>query len=90
MAGIRQAWCGEMEAYDRLALVAAINDVLTHWHESHSKTGSALNVLDALGYTAGLIFSQAPDAETRAYGRDHFLGAIEEALLRAERVKHLN
>jgi hypothetical protein len=68
-------------AYDRLELVAAINEVLERYQKEHyASTGCALHALDALGFTAGQIFSCAPDMSARLYGREHFMAAMEDGL----------
>jgi hypothetical protein len=75
--------------YNRHELVSAINLLLREWTMEHHE-GSALLALDALGYTAGLIFSQAPDIETKVTGRMHFMYAMEEGLRRADLPKWPN
>ena len=59
-----------------LGLIAAINDVLEGWPEDKTNVG-AIETLQALGYTVGLIFSSAPNLASREYGRLLFLQAIE-------------
>jgi hypothetical protein len=66
--------------YDRLELVAAINEVLERYQKENEAEGCALCALDALGFTAGQIFSCAPDLESRISGRQHFMAAMDEAL----------
>jgi hypothetical protein len=69
-------------AYDRLELVAAINEVLEQYQKQHyDATGSALHALDALGFTAGQIFSCAPDLAARVYGREQFMAAMEAGIV---------
>ena len=58
-----------------LGLIAAINDVLEGWPEDKTNVG-AIETLQALGYTVGLIFS-SPNLASREYGRLLFLQAIE-------------
>jgi hypothetical protein len=69
-------------AYDRLELVAAINEVLEQYQREHCETplGNALFALDALGFTAGQIFSCAPNLASRESGRNHFMAAMEEGI----------
>ena len=50
-----------------LGLIAAINDVLEGWPEDKTNVG-AIETLQALGYTVGLIFS-SPNLASREYGR---------------------
>lgn len=66
--------------YDRHALVAALNEVLQTWNAEHGCEGCALFALDALGYTAGAIFRQAPDPKSHAVGRQQFMLAIEAGI----------
>jgi hypothetical protein len=61
-------------------LLAQINDVITQWQNEGDAQGAAIDVLRALGYTAGVIFSQAPDYESREIGRDHFMRAMKEGV----------
>jgi hypothetical protein len=69
-----------MDEYNRHELVAAINEVIENWHREHGCGGGALTALDALGYTAGSIFSQAPDVESSIVGRSYFMTALQEGL----------
>jgi hypothetical protein len=64
--------------YNRLELVATLNEALSRYQEENDD--DALNALDALGFTVGQIFSCAPDPETRHFGRQYFLAAIEEGM----------
>jgi len=62
-----------------LGLIAAINEVLEGWPDDETDVG-AIETLQALGYTVGLIFSSAPNLASREYGRLLFLQAIETGL----------
>jgi hypothetical protein len=62
-------------------LVKALEKVLEDWSDEHDDgMGSALEALDALGYTVGRIFSQAPDIACRENGRAQFLAALDVGL----------
>jgi hypothetical protein len=62
----------------RIELVTLIEALL---HEQCGEgPSSALLALDALGFTAGLIFQQAPEVWCKQTGRDYFMAALNAAL----------
>lgn len=70
-------------------LFAAVDDVINRYHERHENDiGSALTVLEVLGFMAGRIFSYAPDPLTRQIGHTHFTSAIEAGLHRGTSILH--
>jgi hypothetical protein len=65
---------------ERAELVSALSTVFQDWQRRHGADGCAIRALDALGYTAGMIFARAPDLECREYGREQFMSAMDEGL----------
>ena len=65
---------------DRAELVSALSSVFENWQREHGCDGCAIRALDALGFTAGMIFARAPDLACREYGREQFMAAMDEGL----------
>jgi hypothetical protein len=61
---------------DRQLLVEKIEAALRECE----RAGGALVALDALGYTVGRMFRDAPDIECRMNGRVQFLAAVQAGL----------
>jgi hypothetical protein len=69
-----------MQNRERAELVAAISEVFEIWQKAHGLESCAIRALDALGFTAGAIFAQAPDEASKQNGRDQFMAAIDEGM----------